>query len=115
MVKEKGGKSDKDATNREKVNADKDKQALTQAKEKEKIASEKKEIDKVPSDKDSKEKNKLSSEQNKIAVEKSKTTTKDEGMYIISCLMFFFLFVLFCFFTKRSEHKTFIDTVCKFI
>ena len=79
MTKEKGDKSEKDATNRQTLNADKAKQDLDKTKEKDKLLTEKKHNTIATLEKDVK--NKLQTEENKIAAEKPKASTQDEGMY----------------------------------
>ena len=83
MTKEKRDKSEKDATNRQTLNAEKAKQDLDKTKEKDILITEKKH-NMATLDKDVK--NKLQSEENKIAAEKPKASAQDEGMYTKTCV-----------------------------
>ena len=84
MTKEKGEKSEKDATNRQTLNADKAKQDLDKTKEKNILITEKKHNNIATLEKDVK--NKLQTEENKIAAEKPKTSSQDEGIYNKTCV-----------------------------
>ena len=79
MTKEKRDKSEKDATNRQTLNAEKAKQDLDKTKEKDIVITETKHNNVATLEKDVK--NKLQSGGNKNAVEKPKVSTQDEGMY----------------------------------